>query len=303
MTKSTTVLILLTLMFSGAMAQSGKKSKVLKPTNYQKKVTTLIAGKSRAYYSLDTEKASVITVQGPGKLRALTRGRFIPKKGDKIAYDVIYKIDGGEPQNVNMKNVPRSKNATYLKGALGTPAESRDFEIELGRGYHNVEFQLKVDGVPVAVRYIFTPTKAKKQDWIAFSPVQPAEPVNLISREESVGYYRFSTDKPLRVEVNGPTELRILTRVEYHYQMKGRIHYRLQVKENGNSINTYQLSSVRSEITFYQTDKELVPGKGREFVINVPKGRHTYEVVPLDKDKNKVLGRILLPKKDVKLKN
>ena len=85
--------------------------------------------------------------------------------------------------------------------------------------------------------------------------------------------------------------------------MKGRINYRVQVKENDVIRNTYQLSSRRSEIAIYNDNNELIPGKASEFVIDVPKGRHTYEIVPLDKDKNTLLGRFLLPKKDVKLVN
>lgn len=156
--------------------------------------------------------------------------------------------------------------------------------------------------MPVAVRYIFTATKPKKKDWIVFSPLTPSEPVDLISRESTVSYYRFSMDKPLKLEINGPTELRVLTRIENHYQMRGRIHYRIQVKEDAEVINTYQLSSKRSEVAVYKEDKDLIPGKACEFVIIIPKGRHTYEIFPLDKDKSTVLGRCLLPEKDVKLK-
>ena len=97
----------------------------------------------------------------------------------------------------------------------------------------------------------------------------------------------------------GPTQLRVLTRIENHYHMKGRIHYRVQVKEDSRIVNTYQLSSRRSEITMYRENTELIPGKACEFVINVPKGKHIYEVTPLDKDKSTVLGRILFPEKDV----
>ena len=196
----------------------------------------------------------------------------------------------------------RSKKATYLKGSLGVPGQLEDFEIVLGRGNHTIEVKLKDKNIPVANRYIFTPVKKKKQEWIAFSPKQPSEPVDLISRESTVNYYRFSMEKPVKIEIFGPTQLRVLTRIENHYQMKGRIHYRLQVKENSKVINTYQLSSRRSEIAVYKDNKELIPGKACEFVINVPKGKHTYEIIPLDKDKNSMLGRFLLPKKDVKLR-
>jgi len=83
--------------------------------------------------------------------------------------------------------------------------------------------------------------------------------------------------------------------------MKGRINYRLQVKEDGDVKNTYLLSSVRSEVTSYKKDGEKIPGKAKEIIINVPRGTHIYEIVPLDKDKNSILGRILFPKNDIKL--
>ena len=302
MKKIQLILLILILCVSGVKSQSGSKSTYLKPTNFQKRVTTIISGKTRYYYSLSSEKASVINIKGPGKLRAMTRGRFIPEQQEgKIKYELFYAVDGGEEESIKMSGIERSNKATYLKGTLGVPGQLEDFEIELGRGHHTIEFKLKDNQIPVAVRYSFTPTKAKKQEWIAFSPIQPSEPVDLISRETTVGYYRFSIKKPLKVQINGPTELRVLIRIENHYQMKGRILYRVQIIENGEVKNTYQLSSRRSEVAVYKDDKDLIPGKACEFVIDVPKGRHTYEIVPLDKDKNTVLGRFLIPEKDVKL--
>ncbi len=61
-----------------------------------------------------------------------------------------------------------------------------------------------------------------------------------------------SSKKPLKIKITGPTTLRVFNRVENHYQMKGRIDYRLQVKEDGKVKNTYQLSSVRSDVTVYK---------------------------------------------------
>lgn len=295
------LLAILVFIGAGAMAQSPGQSKYLKPTVYQKKVTTIISEKSRSYYSLSTEEPSTVNLQGPGKLRVLTRGRFTPGEGDEIKYKILYTIDGGEQGTVKVSGIERSSKATYKNGALGVPGDSEDFEIELGRGYHTLEFTLEDEKIPVAARYNFTRTKEKKKDWIAFCPNRPSEPVELITRESTVNYYRFSMEKPLKVEINGPTELRVLTRVENHYQMRGRIQYRVQVKEDNEVINTYQLSSRRSEVTVYKDDNTLIPGKGCEFVINVPRGRHTYEIFSLNQDKSTVLGRLLIPENDVKL--
>lgn len=303
MKKIQIILILFTFTISVIIAQSSGDAKYLKPTGFQKRVTTNIADKSRSYYSLDLNTASVISVKGPGVLRVRTRGRFVPEEDEKITYEILYSINGGEKESEKVSSVMRSKMATYKNDALGVPSQLIDFEIELGRGNHTISFYLKTDNVPVAARYRFTPTKPKKQEWIAFSPATPSEPVDLISREVSVKYYRFSAEKPLTIEINGPTELRVLTRIENHYDMKGRILYRLQVKDEEKVVNTYQMSSRRSEIAMYKEGRNLIPGKACEFVIYVPKGRHSYEVTPLDKDKNTVLGRCLLPKKDVGLEH
>lgn len=299
MKKTHLILLPLLLLYSFIMAQSGGKSKYLKPTNFQKKITTIVSGKTRNYYSLSAVDPSIITVQGPGILKVMTRGQFKPGDANVMKYEVLYTINGGEQKSIPVNAIERSKKATYSDGTLGVPGELNTFEIELLRGNQTLEVKLKDNTCNVASRYIFAPVKEKKQEWLAFSPVIPSEPVDLISRETTAGYYRFSMEKPLKVEIIGPTELRVLTRTENHYQMKGRINYRVQVKENGIVLNTYQLSSKLSEIAVYKDEKELIPGTASELVIYVPKGKHLYEILPLDKDKSTLLGRLLIPKKDI----
>jgi hypothetical protein len=296
-------LLLVFLLHTGLFAQSSGDPYMMKPTNYVKRVTTIIAGKSRSYYSLDSDEASVISLKGPGILKVMSRGRFVPGESEKISYEILYSVNGAEEKMEKVSSVIRSKKATYKNGSLGVPGQLKDFEIELGRGNHTIEFNLADNETPVAARYRFTPTKAKKQQWVAYSPLSPCDPVELITREESVKYYRFSIEMPLKFEVCGPTKLRVLTRSENHYQMKGRILYRLQVKQDGQNINTYQLSSRRSDVTMYKENMDLIPGKACEFVITVPKGKHTYEILPLDKDKKTVLGRCLIPEKDISIKH
>lgn len=297
------ILIILLMANFSASAQSTLKSRFLKPSGFQEKVIMVTVGKNRSYYALNTEKESVITVRGPGILRVLSRGIIVSDKNNKIKYHVLYTLNGGKQNKFSSGSVYPSKQATYSNTALGVPSQLKDFEIELGRGNHTIEFVLGIDKNPVVARFKFTPTKAKKQKWIGYSPITPCEPIELISRESTVKYYRFSFDKPLKVKIIGPTELRVLTRIENHYNMKGRILYRIQVKENDKAVSTYQMSSRRSEVAVYKEDKNLIPGKACEFVIDVPKGKHVYEIVPLDKNKSTILGRCLIPEKDVSLKS
>jgi hypothetical protein len=298
----TTILIFTLLFFNCSLfSQTTSASRTVKPTGFVKKIVTVSAGKNRSYYSISNAEGSMINVQGPGILKVHSRGQFRPGDADQINYTVLYTIDGGIQKSQSIADVERAKNATYADGTLGVPGELKTFEIELSRGVHTIELKIKDNTHDVAARYIFTPSKIKKQEWMAFSPCLPSEPVDLISKESTTSYYRFSSEKPLKVEIIGPTELRVLTRTENHFRMKGRINYRVQVRENGSVINTYQMNSQVSEVAVYKDVKELIPGTACEFVIYVPKGKHVYELVPLDKDKNTLLGRLLIPVKDVKL--
>ena len=301
MKRSFLIIITLFLTFSAAISQSAPEPKTIKPQNYQNRIPLIISGKTRSYYALSNIEPSVVSVQGPGTLKVNTRGQFRPGQADVINYTVLYTIDGGEQKSKAFTGIKRAEKATYQDATMGVPGALSSFEIELLRGSHSIEFRLQDISYNAAARYVFTPAKLKKQEWMAFSPVLPSEPVDLISKESTTSYNRFSMEKPLKIEIFGPTELRVLTRTENHFKTKGRINYRVQVKENGSVINTYQLNSKASEVAVYKDVKDLIPGTACEFVIYVPKGKHTYEILPLDKDKETLLGRLLIPVKDVKL--
>ncbi len=301
MKKSLLIILIILSGFSTLMSQSKKKSHFIKPINFANKTVLFVLDKKRSYYSLDDNEPSTIIVQGPCKVRVITRALFETKQKDNVKYTINYTIDGGDQNTFKSKSIKRSDKATFLDDSSIIPGNMDDFEIELGRGSHTIDFYLNENEISVTARFQYVPIKMKKQQWISYSPSLPMEPVDLISRESSVKYYRFTNENPLSVEINGPTELRVLTRIENHFKMKGRINYRMQVLDKGKIINTYQLSSRRSEIAVYKDDYELIPGKACEFVIDVPKGRHNYQLILLDKDKNSVLGRFLMPKNDVNL--
>jgi hypothetical protein len=298
--KNPVILILILCLPIGLLA-TDSNTKVLRPINAETKIPTIISGKNRSYYPLPLKDPSIISVKGPGKLKVISRVRFESDVKQTLDYNLCYRIDGTMKNDMEFEGVKRSKNATYKNALLGIPGAGKDLVLELGLGEHTIEFWCETEVPKVAVRYLFTKAKKKKIDWVSLAPLYPKEPVDLVSSENVTHYFRFSRNKPLKVKITGPTILRVLNRMENHFYMKGRINYRLQVKEDGDVKHTYLLSSVRSEVTSYRNNGTKIPGKAKEIVINVPSGTHTYEIVPLDKDKNSILGRVLFPKSDIKL--
>lgn len=271
---------------------------VIKPLNQKEKIILKESGSDRVYYPVQNNNPSVILVKGPGKLIVKTRAR-IYKNESKTTYNVYYNIDGSRDVEVNFKDIALSKkisnNPDYVFSITS------DIIIELGPGEHTLNFHGKDSKQGIIARYLFTKLRNKKLNWVLLSPSTSNEPVDLVTHENVMHYYRFSEKKPLKIKIIGPTLLRILTRFENHYGMKGTINYRLQLKEDGKVLHSYLLNSSFSDVTTYKNNNKLIPGKAKEFYVEVPAGTHTYTITPMDKDKKTILARVLFPKKDVKL--
>lgn len=292
------VIILSVLLFAG---DNEKKS--VKPDNASNTVTTIVSGKSRTYYSLSSKNATFVSLKGAGEFKIITRARFSNSDPDEITYNVCYRVDGGKKNKIEFSGIKRSLKAVYKNTSLGIPGDEGIISFNLGAGEHNVKIWLESDNPKVAARFTYTSKKIKKKSWVALTPDSKNEPINLISDEEEILYYRFSGEKPVKIKINGPTKLKFLVRVENSFDMKGRIDYRLQVKEDSKIKNTFQLSSVPSQTTKYKHDDTKIPGKANEIIIDVPKGKHSYQLTSLDKDKCTLLCRILFPKKDIKIES
>ncbi len=265
----------------------------------QQTVPIFVSGLDRTYELLPATESRVVTVRGPGELRLITRARFKPTAEGAVGYSLRLRLDGGVEQEVAYESVERSRSAMFRDGTLGVPGQLMDYRLQLRRGYHNVEIKPAPGGPQVYFRYLFKPRREKRRRWVSITPLLAPELVELVVRETLVDYYRNRPGEAFEVEVIGPTDLRIFTRVESTPEMRGRIHYRIQVSEGGRVINTFQLSSRRSEIASYRSLDTLVPGRAAEVVIPVAAGRHRLRIMPLDPDKSTVLARFMLPREDL----
>ena len=292
-------LLILFLLVHSTLLSAAPKTKVLVPKNANTPISIMISGKSLKYYPLSDKESLELTTRGSGKLKIITRGFINSQDEKRLSYNVYYRINGAEKIKVEFNGVKPDNKASFEDQSLGLPSVGENIIIELSRGENIIELWSGSENSKIITRTLFTEIKEKKIDWISLSPMYPNEPVSLVTYEDVVSYYRFSSAKPLKVKITGPTTLRVLNRVEFDYRMKGKLNYRIEVKEDKKVKNTYMLCADHSDITKYKKDGKRTPGKANEIVISVPSGTHTYEIITLDKCS--VLGRILFPKKDIKL--
>lgn len=277
------------------------KTKVLLPKNASEPVIINVAGKGFKYYSIPSDEFLLYSVRGPGKLKIISRAQLNVNSESSLDYTLYYRINGGEKNKVEFRSVKADNNSFFEIALLGSPCIGENIIIELPRGENSVEIWSGSANQNIYARALFTSIKLKKINWISLSPMYPNEPVSLVTNEDVVTYFRYSSAKPLKLIITGPTTLRVLNRVEFDYKMKGKFSYRIEAKEDNKLKNTYMLLTDRSDVTRYKKDGKRTPGRANEIVINVPSGTHTYEISALDKCS--VLGRILFPKKDIKLES
>ena len=301
MTRIITIIITFTLMFNFSLAKKIKSIKSIKPIDSKKSVSIVVKEKAYRYYHLSKKDYTVISVKGPGKLKVFIRGILDNNDKDTHEYSIEYSIDGSEFKEMNFDNAKHSSMATFKYKKNATPGTLWEQLIKLGRGFHTIRVRSLTNKPDLLVKFLFHPVKAKKVSFITYDQTSNNEPINLIINEDVVRYYRFSKEKPIKVSVIGPTLLKVFTRVENSYDMLGRVNYRVRVKNNGKIMNTYMISSVRSEVARYKNNDKLVPGKAREITIQVPKGKNTYKIFPIDNNTSTLLGRLFIPKKDVHL--
>jgi hypothetical protein len=289
----------LILLAISAQCLAAPKTKVLMPKNAKSSITINVSGKSLKYYPTSVDEAAILAVRGPGKLKIITRGQLNPKSKKQLNYIVYYRINGGEKIKVDFNGVERDNKAYFKDASLGYPSLGENINLELSRGENTVEFWSGSANTKICIRSLFTTIKEKKIDWVKLSPMYPNEPVSLVTNEDVVSYFKYSSSKSLKIKITGPTMVRVLNRVEFDYKMKGKINCRIEVKEDKKVKNTYMLCADRSDVTRYKKDGKKIPGKANEIVINVPSGTHTYSLLPLDNCT--VLARILFPRKDITL--
>jgi len=256
-----------------------------------------IAGKTRQYYELTHTDTTVIEVEGPTTLKILTRAVLSKKRRD-VLYGMIVHRDNENREFIG-RGSSRDKSASSLKKSKQRISKSRTIEFEVPNGNHIYQIVLpKEVKNPVYVRFLTPEANKKEINYIAFLPRIFKEEVRLEIREQEYIYYRSTTDKPVELDVIGPTRIRGLARLEFDHSIRGDQPYRVQISENGKIISTVPIIAKISGTASYLEPGDKVPARGENFYIDVPPGSHKIEVSTPDPGVS-VLFRFYIPQKDL----
>ncbi|MEK7465854.1 MAG: hypothetical protein AAB074_00445 [Planctomycetota bacterium] len=247
----------------------------IKPSGSPKAVKLVVAGKPLTYYALDGEGISA-RVKGPSRLRISLRGHF--GQGDASPRDITLSVamDGGDAKTTK-KACSRSKTASYAEGAEGeSPGGREELILDVPEGEHT--FVAKTDARACGAFAI--PSKKKKILRTEMTPTGFDKAAEEVFEERERTWYFAKQDKPVALEVTGPTTLKIYTALNFDSSMRTATEWKLEATVDGAAVAEKTWKSSRSHTRSYPDEKSVVPGQMETFDLAIPEGRHKIEIRP-----------------------
>ncbi|TET61906.1 MAG: hypothetical protein E3J47_04425 [Candidatus Stahlbacteria bacterium] len=90
-------------------------------------------------------------------------------------------------------------------------------------------------------------------------------------------YYLLTKNEPISIGVEGPTYLKVYTRIPWFGDIKGRQIYKIILQENDMDERIITLESEKSNVTKNKKGRPL--SKWRSFYIEVPEGMNKYKII------------------------
>ena len=279
--------------------QNGFVWKSFRPVRSPSSVKVLVMGKRLTYHPLVKGEDIYVTVEGPTRLRVLTRIEFGQETGGEKSYYLRYERDDGKKGK--FRRVATASHTAVLANDQSIHlGSSRSIYLKVPDGKHTYRFYVgSKSSYRLYLRfYERTIELDTKSDNVAFTPVNFTQSVPLIVKEEEVSYYRVGEADSLTLSVIGPTTIKVLARLEFDPTMFSDQKFRVRVLEDSNEKRVFPLRSKPSEIAEYGVMSEKVPGKGAVFFIEVPRGKHDYRFEILDNGRSALL-RFFIPREDL----
>jgi len=269
------------------------EAKLLRPSkNSEEKEILIVNDKRRLYYPIRGEGIQY-AMEGPSRIEFISRYPVVSKKKNSHSFQYSIIIDGVDTVSVKHRyKVQRSIRS--IQHPKHHYTYSGNYFINLDKGSHTIEL-LSDDRqkYPVLMRVVSKEFESMGNNKKVLQPMVHKNSVDLVTEGRSINYFDCVPGLPLQLEARGENKLRILTRLQFSDSMGQEESYRLRVSEGKKVIGTYYFNTERSSTSQIEGRMDKVPGKWRSCEINVPKGKHRYDIEVLDRDKV-VLTRFIL---------
>jgi hypothetical protein len=266
----------------------------LAPAKSGAKADILVGSKTLTYYRFDSVAPLVLSVEGPTRLKILTRVR-IPNDREEEAYTVVVTRDAEHPTTYEF-TAPVSTDAHYVSFNSYRPGAIRRVYIDVPTGQHGYEILAAGDAVVDARPF---ESAAKSPSRVSIAPREYAAVETFYYRDKELTYYILTESTPVVLDVVGPTTIKVNTRLMFDRTMRGGQSYVLGVREYGEPEQLYKIEAEPSETVTSRDRSDVIPGALRHFMLEVGRGARTYEFRLADAVGGAVALKFYIPRGDL----
>ncbi len=130
--------------------------------------------------------------------------------------------------------------------------------------------------------------------WKVVNPKASSGVVKIRTAGKALPYHVLTSDHPLEVELEGPANLRAVTRLQFDSQAADEARYAIRVVIDSTDRRTYRKTVRKSLLSALIRGRGQTSGKIRTVSLYAPEGVHTYRVETLPGSAQSVLMRFLV---------
>ena len=112
--------------------------------------------------------------------------------------------------------------------------------------------------------------------WKSFKPDKSPSRIRVSVMGKELYYYPIEKDQEILVTVEGPMQLKVLTRIEFGEEASGEKSYYLRYQRNGEKKYKFRRIATVSPTAVLADSPATHLGSSRSIYLKVPAGKHTY---------------------------
>ncbi len=280
-------LLLFGLALAAPLTAAAADWQSVTPASSGGRTQIMVSSKTLSYHRATDETPVRFVVEGPTRVKVLTRLRVPTSGTGTVDYAVRVLLDGAPVAIEELTTGSAGPNATYLALEMFSPGKLRRFYIDVPTGRHVYDLTAG-SGTKVDMRVFEKANRVPKR--VSLAPRTYAGVETLLTRDNELAYYLATASEPVVLEVSGPTTIKVNARLIFDVAMIGEHSYMLGVRswsgtssddpDNGalgrDDETIYRLESKSSTALTCRDRGDVLPGALRTFELPVPEGRHTF---------------------------
>jgi len=258
-------------------------------------VTIRVEEKPRIYHRMTPEAPLSLDLEGPGRLRVVSRAILADLPGATVSYRLAVS-EGAKVLQEHRTEASASATAR-IEGEGTALGKSRTTTVAIRSGRHHLTFS--VSGSAVLARLLYSTPRRRERAMISLTPFEAARSVTVSEGERLIPYYTVMPSKPVRLKIVGPTPVEITCRLDFDQTMRGTQPYRLGIATDGRRVREVAFRTTKASTARYTDLRDRVASKLDRVVVALGDGAHELSVELLEPKRGSAEIHVRIPQPEV----